>query len=499
MNWENLKKPWMPWAIFGGALVIVLLLGLLTASIMERRSEALIAYKPLHPVKAFEPRNEIWGKNFPREYESYMKTREVALDSGEDQLAKDPRMVILWAGYGFSREYNKPKGHANAIDDIRKILRTGAPKDANDGPQPNTCWTCKSPDVPRMMKEMGVAEFYKGKWASLGHEIVNPIGCGDCHDSKTMDLVITRPALIEAFQRQGKDITKSSHQELRSLVCAQCHVEYYFKKEGNYLTFPQDKGTTVEDIEKYYDEYNFSDWTHSISKAPMLKAQHPDYEVWQLGIHAKRGLSCADCHMPYVSEGGIKFTDHHVKSPLRMINRTCQVCHRQSEEELKRNVVERQQKNLELRLNAEEALVKAHFDAKAAWDKGATEDMMKPALKLIRQSQWRWDYAAAGHGNSFHAPLEVARIYSNSALKANEARLELAKIHRKLGVESVVYPDISTKEKAQKLVGIDVAKLHEEKNVFMNGFMKEWDAKAKVRQDAWDKEYEKGMCDPSVK
>ena len=31
-------------------------------------------------------------------------------------------------------------------------------------PQPATCWTCKSTDVPRKMNEMGAANFYKAKW-----------------------------------------------------------------------------------------------------------------------------------------------------------------------------------------------------------------------------------------------------------------------------------------------------------------------------------------------
>ena len=148
----------------------------------------------------------------------------------------------------------------------------------------------------------------------MGAEIVNPIGCSDCHDPETMNLHISRPALIEAFQRQGKDITKATPQEMRSLVCAQCHVEYYFKGDGKYLTFPWDKGFTVEDMEAYYDEAGFYDYIHKLSRTPILKAQHPDYEICQMGIHGQRGVSCADCHMPYKSEGGVKFSDHHIQA-----------------------------------------------------------------------------------------------------------------------------------------------------------------------------------------
>lgn len=122
---------------------------------------------------------------------------------------------------------------------------------------------------------------------------------------------------------------------MRTLACAQCHVEYYFKGDGKYLDISVDKGITMEEIESYYDEINFSDWKHTLSRAPMLKAQHPDYELFMLGPHAKRGLSCADCHMPYKAEGGIKYSDHHISSPLNNIDRTCQTCHRDSEEKLR--------------------------------------------------------------------------------------------------------------------------------------------------------------------
>lgn len=118
----------------------------------------------------------------------------------------------------------------HAIEDMTRTLRTGAPTSMTDGSnQPGTCWTCKSPDVPRVMAEKGVAKYYKANWAAWGSEIVNPIGCADCHDARTMELHISRPALKEAFARQGRDITKASHQEMRSLVCAQCHVEYYLR------------------------------------------------------------------------------------------------------------------------------------------------------------------------------------------------------------------------------------------------------------------------------
>jgi nitrite reductase (cytochrome c-552) len=435
------------------------------------------------PINDPEPRNEVWGENYPREYETYLQTKDTNFASKHggsqtiDMLARYPDLVVMWAGYAFSRDYSQSRGHYYAINDIRKTLRT-------DIPQPATCWSCKSPDVPRMMQQLGTAAFYRTPWKELGAEIVNSIGCQDCHDPKTMNLRITRPALMEAFQRQGKDITKSTHNDMRSLVCAQCHVEYYFKgKEDKYLTFPWDKGSIVDSIEKYYDEAEFTDWVHALSKTPMLKAQHPDYELFQAGIHYQRGLSCADCHMPYKSVGGVKFTDHHVKSPLNNIANSCQVCHRESEAELTKNVYERQDKIFELEGIATNLIVKAHVEAKAAWDNGATEEQMKPALKLIRHAQWRFDFVAASHGGSFHAPLECARILGTSILKADEARLLLTELLIKLNVKlPVSIPDISTKEKAQKFIGLEMDKLYSSKMEFMKTFLPQWDSIALKRQ-----------------
>ncbi|MCX6162572.1 MAG: ammonia-forming cytochrome c nitrite reductase [Ignavibacteriae bacterium] len=482
---ESIKdKPWLGWVLYGGTVIVVFIVGLLASTIIERRSESNLIIQNVRPINDWEPRNEVWGENYPREYETYLKTADTTFASEHggsaniDMLERYPDLVVLWAGYAFSRDYNQSRGHYYAIKDIRKTLRT-------DVPQPATCWTCKSPDVPRMMQQLGAAQFYKKHWDELGSEIVNPIGCQDCHDPKTMNLRITRPALAEAFQRQGIDITKSTHQEMRSLVCAQCHVEYYFKgKEEKYLTFPWDKGFTVENMEAYYDSVNHVDWVHSLSRTPMLKAQHPDFELFKSGIHSQRGLSCADCHMPYKSEGGIKFTDHHVQSPLNNISNSCQVCHRESENTLRLNVYDRQEKVKQLEKLSTNALVKAHIEAKAAWDKGATEEQMKPILTLIRQAQWRWDFVAASHGGAFHAPLECARILGNSIQKSEDARTLLAGLLSKLGVElPLQIPDVSTKQKAQVYIGLKMDSLYKAKSVFINEVIPKWDKEALERQN----------------
>ena len=473
------QRPWVGWLLFLGTLVIVFLVGLLGATIVERRTEAqLTAGVAIQPLPDFEPRNSVWGQQFPRQFESYVRTLDTTFVSkymgarNEDELARHPEMAVLWAGYAFARDYTEARGHYYAVYDISTTLRTAVP-------QPATCWTCKSTDVPRLMNEMGVEEFYAATWHDLGTEVVNPIGCQDCHDPATMNLRITRPALVEAFDRRGIDIESVGHQEMRSLVCAQCHVEYYFEPETFHLTFPWDQGLDVESVEATLDERGHVDWTHALSRAPMIKAQHPDYELYTTGVHAQRGVACADCHMPYRREGGVKFTDHHIQSPLNNVANSCLVCHGGTEQELTDRVYVMQDAVNEMRRTAERSLAQLHIEAKAAWDAGATQDQMRPILEQIRAAQWRWDWIAASHGAGFHAPTESGRILASSIAIAGEARLELSRILGELGVDQPVpMPNFESKEELQAYIGLDMERLEEEKVEFIRNILPQWEAAA---------------------
>ena len=501
MEQKRKRAAWINWALFFGTMILVFLLGLLASSITERKAENEYVYKPKVKLSEYEPRNVLWGENFPREYQSYLQTADTTFRSKylgnapADLLAENPRLVVLWAGYGFSKDYMAPRGHFYAITDIRNTLRTGGPLKPDEGPMPNTCWSCKSPDVPRLMEEMGPAAFYQGKWASKGSEVVNYIGCADCHDPNTLNLRITRPALTEAFQAMGNDISQATHQEMRSLVCAQCHVEYYFDKhqpdapDVQYLTFPWRDGTTPEAMLAYYNEIGFADFTHQLSKATILKAQHPDYEIFLTGIHAQRGLACADCHMPYVKEGGQKFTSHKMVSPLENISNTCQVCHRESDEELRNSVYERQDKVKEIRDKLETQLVRAHVEAKAAWDAGVGEREMEPVLQHIRNAQWYWDFTAASHGASFHSPVEMTRVVGLGMDENQQARVILARILANRGIGEIAYPDIDTKIKAQEYIGLPMNKLRVEKEEFLKLIIPQWDKEASAREESWGVQY----------
>ena len=447
-------------------------------------------------IKEFESRSSEWGKHYPKQYETSMQTQKS--DEIFDALKKDPALVIMWAGYPFSKDYNKPRGHYYALEDVTNTLRTGAPVDAKTGPLPTACWSCKSPDVPRLVKRDGEMEFFTGKWAKYGNEAVNTIGCADCHDSQSMKLTLTRDYLKRALDKEGRlKSANLTNQDLRSLVCAQCHSEYYFrktewedkgeKKTAMVVTFPWEKGLLAENLEEVYDSYSFSDWTHQLSKAPMLKAQHPDYELFVTGAHYRRGLSCADCHMPVGKDGNNKFTSHNIGSPLDNVAATCMGCHEGTEDDFRKIVQEKLVRKDELAHYAMDILAKAHLEAAKAWELGATEEEMKPALQDIRYGQWRWDFAVAGHGSFFHAPEETLRLLGSAINKGQDARLKLRTILAKYKAADYVAPDFSTKEKAQAIIGMDYKQLVEEKETFLKTLKPQWYKEAEA----------KGVYDPA--
>ena len=105
------------------------------------------------------------------------------------------------------------------------------------------------------------------------------------------------------------------------------------------MTYPWANGLKVEEIEAYYDKEGFTDWVHAETGTKVLKAQHPEFEVWNQGVHARAGVACADCHMPYERVGALKVSDHWVRSPLLNLNRACQTCHAVPEKELEARVL----------------------------------------------------------------------------------------------------------------------------------------------------------------
>ena len=413
------------------AAVAAIAITALLVTVVERKQEARNLFYRVVELNDTVDDPATWGKDFPQQYDLYKKTVDMertryggsealphSPTAGDprtvvtrEKIEADPRLKEMWAGYAFSVDYREKRGHAYMLDDQTYTQRQQFAK------QPGTCLNCHASLYTAFMK-MGNGDLTKGfeavnhmPYAEARKLVTHPVSCIDCHDPKTMQLRITRPAFMEGIRAYKATVgvkdfdvnTQATRQEMRAYVCAQCHVEYYFKGPEKRLTFPWDKGLKVQEITKYYDEIGFKDWVHAEIGVNELKAQHPEFETWSQGVHARSGVTCADCHMPYTREGGLKISDHDVRSPLLNINRACQTCHRWPEKELKDRVEEIQTRFFNTRNMAMDALMDLTHDIKAARDAGASDAELAQARQLERDAQFYVDFMISENSMGFHA------------------------------------------------------------------------------------------------
>ncbi len=425
----------------------------LLVNIFERKQEAREPYFRVVEVTDETEDPAIWGKNFPLQYDAYRRTVDQvrtryggseavprtpsAVDPrsvvAESRLEEDPRLKRMWAGYAFATDFREERGHAYMLDDQTYTERQRVKV------QPGTCLHCHA-SVYVTYKKLGGGDLIKGfekvnqmHYADARKLVKHPVGCIDCHDPSTMQLRVTRPGFLEGIRAlkasqgvESYDVnTMATRQEMRSYVCGQCHVEYYFKGPEKRLVYPWANGLKVDDILAYYDTVGFKDWDHAETGAPVLKAQHPEFEMWNQGIHSRSGVACADCHMPYVRVGAQKISDHHVRSPLLNVANACQTCHRWPEEELKARVETIQNRTYELRNLAMNALIDLIDDLEAAREAGATDAELAPARDFQRKAQFFLDFIEAENSMGFHAPQEAARILGHSIDSARQGQKAL--------------------------------------------------------------------------
>lgn len=424
----------------------------LLINIFERKQEARNPFYRVVELNETVEDPAVWGKNFPMQYDLYLRTVDMQRSKyggsealphspteadprsvvARSKLEQDPRLKAMWAGYAFSRDYRERRGHAYMLDDQTFTER-------QQFNPPGACLNCHASMVT-IYNQLGSGDMYKGfqavnhmKYTEARKYAKHPIACIDCHDPQNMQLRVTRPAFIEGIKAlkasQGVpdyDVNRNAtRQEMRSYVCGQCHVTYYFKAPDKTLTFPWTKGLRVEDIIAHEDDGKVKEWEHPDTGAPMIKARHPEFEVWNMGVHARSGVACADCHMPYTRMGGLKISDHHVNSPLLKINRSCQTCHHFSEEEMKGRVEEIQDRFFTLRNTALDSLMDLIGDIKASKDKVTPEQLTK-AREYQRHGQFMVDFIVSENSMGFHAPQEAQRILGEAI---NQCRLGQLALH----------------------------------------------------------------------
>jgi len=456
-----------------GVILTVLVAAAITAAvtallmnISDRKAEGARPYVRVVEVTEDTTDPAEWGKNWPKQYESYLLTAQATRTRfgghggsealPEEKIERDPWLKRMFLGYAFSIDYRDRRGHAYMLEDQENTERQSKP-------QTGSCLHCHASIMP-VYRELGGGDAMKGfeesykfsykdlnaKLYEMGH--AHPVSCVDCHDPDSMKLRVTRPGFINGIQalaasdadasflpsverwRAGSRAqpydpnADASRTEMRSYVCGQCHVEYYCSSKMP-LTFPWGDGLRARDTEKFWDETKFDDGTrffdykHAETGAPVLKAQHPEFELWSQGIHARSGVACADCHMPYMRDGATKVSDHWVRSPLLNINRACQTCHHMEEAEIAQRVDMIQQRNFELLQRGGEAIVALIDSIQAAKAQGATDEQLAPALEMQRKAQWRLDFIAAENSMGFHAPQEAAMVLGEASDYARQGEL----------------------------------------------------------------------------
>ncbi|MCE5307899.1 MAG: ammonia-forming cytochrome c nitrite reductase subunit c552 [Acidobacteriales bacterium] len=427
---------WTYIGLSAGVAVATFLVTMLLMNIGQRKQEARESYLELARLTEDTVDPAEWGKNFPREFDGYKRTVEMQRTKygGSEPFSKldrDPRLRRIFAGYAFELDYREERGHIYSLKDQDESERV------KQRPQTGACLQCHASIIPTYRK-LGGGDVMKGfalvcpmPFAEARKLVTHPVACIDCHDPKTMAIRVTRPGFlngIKAYKKsQGIDNydpnTMATRQEMRSFVCGQCHVEYYFAKDTKLVTYPWAKGLKIDDIEAYYDEIKFSDWKHAETGADVLKAQHPEFETWNQGIHARSGVACADCHMPYMRQGAVKISDHHVRSPLLNIERACLTCHPFAASEMKLRVEMIQDRHAKLLARAEDALVALYDEVKTAKAAGVNSERLAEALALQRKAQFRTDFVNAENSMGFHAPQEAARILGEAIDYARQGQL----------------------------------------------------------------------------
>jgi len=435
-------------------------------NIAERKNEAKKLYVRTVEVTEDDTDPAKWGVNWPKEYDSYKltatttRTRFGGHGGSEampsEKIERDPWLKRMFLGYAFSIDYRDRRGHAYMLADQEATQRLTKP-------QSGSCLHCHASIMP-LYRKLGDGDPMAGldKTYSLSYQEVNkmlhdmghahPVSCVDCHDPQTMELRITRPGFLKGIRllaesdaptphlasierwRAGARTapydpnTEASRTEMRSFVCGQCHVEYYCSSKMP-LTFPWGKGLKCENVEEFWntltfpDNTPFYDYKHAETGAEILKAQHPEFELWSQGIHARSGVACADCHMPYMRDGATKVSDHWVRSPLLNISRACQTCHHFPEEEIKARVDIIQDRNHDLLQRAAQGLMALLDATQKAKAEGTTDPQIKTALDFQRKAQWRLDFVAAENSMGFHAPQETARILGESVDYARQGQI----------------------------------------------------------------------------
>ncbi len=424
----------------------------------------------VRPVKISDGEMDpgVWGKAYPDEYELWKRTGEpTPADKSKykkgydadkvvyDKLAEFPYMALLFNGWGFGVEYNEPRGHLFMVKDQLEV----DPSRVKAG---GVCLSCKSPYAAGLEKSMG-RDYYSGPYKEVLGRIPEKhrqlgAACIDCHDNKDMSLKISRQfTLGAALKDMGVEEDKLTRQEMRTAVCAQCHVTYVVGKDKDMKSvsvfFPWQGskwgGISIENIiKKIRSDPSYGEWKQNVTGFKLAFIRHPEFEMLSNNsVHWKAGASCADCHMPYTKIGVSKVSNHRVMSPLKNGMRPCMQCHTETAEWLTQQVTAIQDRTAAqmIRSGYATATVAKLFEmthkAKEAGKK-IDQGLYDKAKDYYEEAFYRSVFVGAENSVGFHNPTEAMRILADSTAFATKAEALLRQALTVAGVDVPIQVDL---------------------------------------------------------
>lgn len=336
-----------------------------------------------------------WKDAYPNQYATYKENEANSPDSGKhNYLELYPALNTMYKGYAFALGYDEASSHLYTLKSVSETPRTTQKE------QMANCITCKTPQFTRLVETEG-DEVYTRKFNDTIGQFTEPISCYNCHENDPTKTTVTQKFFVNSM---GSDVDKVSTD---SQVCGQCHNEYYFAPETKATTNPYTglEGMTAEAILAYYDEMGFKDWEHTETGAPMLKAQHPEFETIYGGAQssmAKQGYTCADCHMaPAKAEDGTEYSSHNLVNPTEdpAIMEKCEGCHA----DLPGQIVQWQKETTD-REHELAAKLDAYIKTLAEQKDSLDEATLEQARQIHRHAQFYWDYVMVENSEGAHNP-----------------------------------------------------------------------------------------------
>jgi nitrite reductase (cytochrome c-552) len=360
-----------------------------------------------------------WREQFPSHVETFKMN--AARSEHYSYLETYPWLRTIYEGGGFAKGYESARSHAYAVADVNATPRISEKSPAN-------CFACKSPNYPITEARDGAA-LYTRPFFEENDKMTYSVACYDCHlndpgRGKENSSLLNGGGFLGSIRTHFNEAFEGT--EPATAACAQCHNEYYFDPETKAVTLP--KGLiSPEEIYNYYQTFSFSDYTSPSTGTEHLKVQHPEFQVHEDTAHAKKGMTCASCHLERKRSNQGEYVSHNVTNPVRseIIRKSvCAPCH--SGDSALQLIKDAQERTKAQTAAVAERLAAFNQRFGYAVSSGRlSDDTLVQLRSLNREATWYWDWVFVENSNGAHHPEQAKWCLdkANALLEQAEALL----------------------------------------------------------------------------